>query len=294
MPKQRLFFKFLHEPLFHFLFIGLGFFILFSQLNTNDESTDPKNIVITQSKVDAMRASYLKQRGRAPMDNEVEDLIESEIREELLYREAIALGLDKDDGVIRRRLAQKMKYLFEDLAVITEPSDADLEKFLKENASKFTLPSTLSFYQVYIDSKKHTNTLDEEVKTVLEQLKNTSLQNAFTLGDRSLVAYRFLNRRKSDVKNRFGESFSKKIFKAPTNSWQGPFESAYGMHFVYIDSKEEAVLPELKQVREDVLQEYKREKTSEANEIFYNGLKDRYKIKVDANVSKEMNISIAS
>jgi len=250
-------------------------------VNPHEEETESNTIVIKQTKVDTMRASYLKQRGRAPMANEIEDILENEIREELLYREAIALGLDKEDGVIRRRLAQKMKYLFEDLAVIDEPSDADLEKFLKENASKFTLPGTRSFYQVYIDPKKHKNDLDEALKIVINQLKSTNLQNAFLLGDRSLLEYRFLKRRKSDVKNRFGESFSRNLFKAPIDSWQGPFQSAYGIHFVYIDSKEDAVLPELKQVREDVLQEYKREKRSEANDIFYNGLKDRYKIEVD-------------
>lgn len=296
MSKQKLFSKLLHEPLFHFLLIGLGLFVLFSQLNPKEKEkeTESNTIVIKQTKIDTMRASYLKQRGRAPMANEIEDIIENEIREELLYREAIALGLDKEDSVIRRRLAQKMKYLFEDLAVIDEPTDADLEKFLKENVSKFTLPGTRSFYQVYIDPKKHKNNLDEELKIVMDQLKSTSLQNAFSLGDRSLLEYRFLKRRKSDVKNRFGESFSKKVFKAPKDSWHGPFQSAYGIHFVYIDSKEEAVLPELKQVREDVLQAYKREKRSQANDIFYNGLKDRYKIKIDDSVPKETNTSKAS
>ena len=294
MPKQRLFFKFLHEPLFHFLLIGLGFFFLFSQLNTSDESNDESNIVITQAKVDAMTASYLKQRGRTPMANEIQSLIENEIREELLYREAIALGLDKEDSIIRRRLAQKMKYLFEDLAVITAPNDADLEQFLKDNASKFTSPGTRSFYQVYLDPKRHKESLEEDLKTVLEDLKSISLLNSFSLGDRSLLAYHFSKRRESDVKNRFGESFSKKVFEAPINSWQGPFQSAYGLHFVYIDSKVEAVLSELNKIRDIVLQEYKRKKASETNEIFYNSLKDRYKIKVDANVSKEMNISIAS
>jgi parvulin-like peptidyl-prolyl isomerase len=294
MPKQKLFSKFLHEPLFHFLLIGLGFFFFFFQLNPNEDSPDATNIVITQAKVDAMTTSYLKQRGRNPLANEMQDLIENEIREELLYREALALGLDKDDGVIRRRLAQKMKYLFEDLAVIDAPNDEDLEKFLKENASKFTLPGTLSFYQVYLDPKMHKDSLDEEAKTVLEHLKIISLQNAFSLGDRSLLEYRFSKRRESDVKNRFGESFSKKLFKAPIDSWQGPFQSAYGLHFVYIDAKNEAILPELKEVREDVLQAYKREKASEANEIFYKGLKDRYKIKVDDTVLKDTNISLAS
>lgn len=293
MPKQRLFFKLLHEPLFHFLLIGLVFFFLFSQLNPNDETTDSKNIVITQAKVDAMTASFLKQRGRNPLAKEMQTLIENEIRDELLYREAIALGLDKDDGVIRRRLAQKMKYLFEDLAVINKPSDEDLEKFLKENASKFTLPGTLSFYQVYLDPKIHKENLDKETKKVWEHLKIISLENAFSLGDRSLLAYRFSKRRENDVINSFGERFSKKLFKAPINSWQGPFESAYGMHFVYIDSKVEAVLPELTQVRDNVSEAYKRKKVSEANEIFYKSLKNRYKIKVDDTVLKDTNISIA-
>lgn len=293
MPKQKLFFKLLHEPLFHFLLIGLGLFLLFSQLNTNEESNDDKSILITQAKVDAMTASYLKQRARTPMDNELQGLIESEIREEVLYREAIALGLDKDDGVIRRRLAQKMKYLFEDLTVIDEPNDEDLQKFFKANISKFTLPATRSFYQVYLDPKKHKDNLEEELKTVMAHLKVISLENAFSLGDRSLLAYHFSKRRKSDVKNRFGESFSKNLFKAPIHSWQGPFESAYGIHFVYIDAKDEDVFPELKQVREDVLEEYKREKTLEANEIFYNSIKDRYSIKIADSVLKDTNISIA-
>jgi len=293
MPKQKLFSKFLHEPLFHFLLIGLGLFFLFSQLNPDEESNDEKNILITQAKVDAMTASYLKQRTRTPMDNELQSLIESEIREEVLYREAIALGLDKDDGVIRRRLAQKMKYLFEDLTVIDEPNEEDLERFFKEHTSKFTLPGTRSFYQVYLDPKKHKDNLDEELKKVMEHLNIISLENAFSLGDRSLLAYRFSKRRESDVKNRFGESFAQSLFKAPTDSWQGPFESAYGLHFVYIDSKKEDVLPELTQVKEDVLEEYKREKTFEANDIFYNSIKDRYQIKVDDSVLKDINTSIA-
>lgn len=294
MPKQKLFFKFLHEPLFHFLLIGLAFFLVFYQLNPSDESNDDKNILITQAKVDAMGSSYLKQRGRSPMANELQSLIESEIKEEVLYREAMALGLDKEDGVIRRRLAQKMKYLFEDLAVIDAPSETDLETFFKAHASEFTLAATRSFYQVYFDPKMHKDHVEDDLKTVLEDLKSISLEKAFSLGDRSLLAYHFVKRRESDVKNRFGESFSKSLFSAPIGSWQGPFESAYGIHFVYIDSKMEAVLPELKQVRDDVLEAYKRGKTSEANDIFYKSIKDRYKIKVEKSVLKDTNISIES
>lgn len=293
MPKQKLFSKFLHEPLFHFLLIGLGLFVLFFQLNPNEESSDTTNIVITQAKVDAMTVAYVTQRGRKPLPYEMQELIENEIREELLYREAMALGLDKDDGVIRRRLAQKMKYLFEDLAVIYEPTDAELEKYLNEHAEKYTIPSTLSFYQVYLDPKKHDNNLEETSKMLVESLKSTSLENTFTLGDRSFLKYHFTKRRENDVINRLGKDFSKNLFKAPIDSWQGPFESAYGIHFVYITEKNEASLPELKEVREDVLQAYKMEKASEANELFYKALKTRYKITVDESVLKDTNISIA-
>jgi len=291
MHKDSILSKFLYEPLFHFLLIGIGIFFLFLQLNTNEDTSDTKRIIISQSKIQALSIAFLRERGRAPTANEMQNLLDSEIREEVLSREALAMGLDKEDVLIRRRLAQKMQYLFEDIAVVEEPSDADLQEFLQLHPSKFTLPITLSFSQVYLDPKLHENVLEEEMKSLLENLNKTSVQEALSLGDRSLLEYNFSNRRQSDVLRTFGDSFSQKIFEVPMHSWEGPFQSAYGIHFVYIHSRDEAVLAPLNQIKESVKQEYKRIKQVQANELFYKRLKGRYEIKVDDDVIKTANIS---
>ena len=291
MLKQRLFSKFLHEPLFHFLIIGLGFFVLFSQLNTNDESTDEKQIVITKAKVDLMTASFLRERARAPMANEIQNLIKSEIREELLYREAIALGLDKDDGLIRRRLAQKMKYLFNDLSVVNKASEEELKEFVSAHPEKFMKPVTISFAQVYFDPKKHETTLVEDANTLLNKLRITTIKESTGLGDRSLLPYEFRNKRKTDIDSMFGKEFTKQAFSSPSNTWEGPFESAYGMHLIYIHKRKEDHLPPLADIRDYVEEEWASLKQEEANEIFYESLYQHYEIIVANEVLSDASLS---
>lgn len=291
MHKQRLFFKFLREPLFHFLLIGLGFFFLFSQLNPTEEATDSKNIIITQSKIDTMSATFLRERGRAPLPNEIQNLIKSEIREELLYREAIALGLDKDDGLIRRRLAQKMKYLFNDLSVVNKASEEELKEFISEHPEKFMKPATISFAQVYFDPKKHETTLVEDANTLLGKLRITTIKESNGLGDRSLLPYDFRNKRKTDIDSMFGKEFTKQAFSSPTNTWEGPFESAYGVHLIYIHERKEDHLPPLSDIRDHVEREWTSLRQQEANELFYQSLYQRYEITVADEVLSDASLS---
>jgi len=291
MPKHRLFFKFLHEPLFHFLLIGLGSFFLFSQLNPTEEETDAKNIVITQSKIDAMSTSFLRERGRPPMPYELQSLIESEIREELLYREAIALGLDKDDGLIRRRLAQKMKYLFNDLSVVSKPSEEELNKFVSAHPEKFMKPGTISFAQVYFKPSEHETTLVEDANALLNKLRITTIKESIGLGDRSLLPYDFRNERKTDIESKFGKKFTEQAFSSPTNTWEGAFESAYGVHLIYIHKRTEDHLPPLADIRERAEREWMSMKQHELNEIFYQSLYQRYEITVDNKLLSDVNVS---
>ena len=291
MPKQRLFFKFLREPLFHFLFIGLGFFLLFSQLNPTEEVKGAKNIVITQSKIDAMTASFLRERGRTPIANEIQNLIESEIREELLYREAMALGLDKDDGLIRRRLAQKMKYLFNDLSVVNKASEEELKEFVSAHPEKFMKPATISFAQIYFDPSKHETTLVKDANVLLEKLRISSIKESHELGDRSLLPYDFRNKRKIDIDSMFGKEFTKQAFSSPTNTWEGPFESAYGVHLIYIHERREGHVPPLADIRDHVEREWTSLKQQEANEIFYQSLYQSYNIIVDNEVLSDTDVS---
>ena len=142
MIKSTLLRTFLKEPLLHFLLLGAGLFLLFAQLNKEENSQNSQHIIIDKNKVTLLSDAFIEENGLRPTDNELQVLLEEDIREEILYQEALAIGLDKEDKIIRHRLAQKMKYLFEDIAIIEEPSDEVLKAYLQENIKSFLLPSS--------------------------------------------------------------------------------------------------------------------------------------------------------
>ena len=133
MYKDSMFSKLLKEPLFHFLLIGTGLFFLFSQLNSDEEASNTQQIIMDKSKIEVLTNNFMEENGRIVTQKEMQELLENDIREEVLYREAIAVGLDKDDLIIRHRLAQKMQYLFEDVAMIDEPSDEVLKAYFPKS-----------------------------------------------------------------------------------------------------------------------------------------------------------------
>ena len=291
MTKHSKLSTLLREPLFHFLLIGAVIFLLFSQINTTEDEND-KQIIITKEKIENLENAWIKAKGRQPSAEEMEQQLEYDIHEQVLYREAMAMGLDKDDMIIRRRLSQKMKYLFDDLSVVDKPSDAALKKFVSEHPSKFTKPATISFSQVYLDPKEHGDRLEVDAKYLLEELSTTTIKETIGFGDRSLLPYEFSNERESDIRGMFGEAFVKQVFKAKTDSWQGPFSSAYGLHLIYIKTRSNAYLPPLSAMRDRVERVWISTKQREANEIFYQSLLERYEIIVDDEVLSDANVSV--
>ncbi len=161
MNKNGIFSKLLKEPLLHFLLIGVGLFLLYAQLNNNEETSSKKEIIINKSKLEIISSTFTEEKGRVPTNKEMQEILEKDIREEILYYEAMAMGLDKDDKVIQHRLAEKMKYLFEDITILDEPSDEILKIYLQDNSKKF------------IDSSGNTPKYDE----LKHRLKNDWIIN---------------------------------------------------------------------------------------------------------------------
>ena len=290
MTKHSKLSTLLREPLFHFLLIGAAIFLLFSQMNTTEDEND-KQIIITKEKIESLENAWIKAKGRQPSAEEMEQQLEYDIHEQVLYREAMAMGLDKDDMIIRRRLSQKMKYLFDDLSVFDKPSEAELKKFVSEHPSKFTKPATISFSQIYLDPREHGESLEVNAKNLLAELRTTLIKDNIGFGDRSLLPYDFTNERRSDIDSMFGKVFTSQAFSSPTNAWQGPFESAYGMHLIYIHKRTKDRLPPLSEIRERAEREWISFKQREANKIFYQSLHQQYKIIVDEDVLKDANMS---
>ncbi len=291
MMKQFKFYPLLREPLLHFLVIGAGLFVLFSQISDPSVKADHR-ITITQPNLDSLATAWLKRNGRPPSAQEREQQLEHYIREQVLYREAMAMGLDQDDVIVRRRLAQKMKYLFNDLSLIPEPTEIELGSFLSEHSSNFTSPATITFSQIYLDPSQRDQEINRDAKQLLEQLREiTAAVDSINLGDRSLLPYEFTDARKSQVSNMFGTEFSEQTFALPIGSWQGPITSGYGLHLIYIHSRTEARLPPLAEIRDRVAREWRVTKQDAANESFYTSLYQRYDIILDDDIAKGVMVS---
>ena len=276
----------LREPLLHFLVIGAALFFIFDQVNIPEVKTSNR-IIITQADLDLLTTTWLKSMGRPPSAREREQQLEQYIREQVLSREAMTMGLDKDDAIVRRRLAKKMEYLFNDLSFIPEPTDTELNAYLSEQASIFTRPAEITFSQIFFDPALREQNINKDAEQILKQLQKTKTAvDTTNLGDRSLLPYEFSEERKSQIAGIFGEAFASEAFALPVNSWQGPIESEYGVHLIHINSRTEAELPPLDEIRERVASEWRSAKQKKTNEVFYQSLHQRYEIVLDDDVAK--------
>jgi hypothetical protein len=295
MMKQFKINNLLREPLLHFLLIGAGLFFIFSQVSDPEIDSEIKTdhrITITKTDLDRLAATWLRSMGRPPSAQEREQQLKYFIREQVLYREAKTMGLDQDDVIVRRRLAKKMEYLFNDLSVIPEPGETELVSYLTEHVSKFTIPASITFSQIFLNPDERNQDINKDAEQLLQQLKETAIAiETINMGDRSLLPYHFTAQRKSEIAGMFGTAFAEQAFALPVNNWQGPVTSEYGVHLIHISSRTEARLPPLAEIREQVSREWRTKKQHEANEIFYQSLYQRYEIILDDDVAKDLDVT---
>ena len=269
------------EPLVHFLVLGGLLFGLFALVNDEASSKPPNEIEITSSDVDRLRDVWTKQWNRPPTETELKGLIESHLREEVLYREGLALGLDQNDTIIRRRLAQKMEFLFEDLADQVEPTDEELKRYFDKYNDKYLLPARVSFSHIYFNVDRRGEAGYGNAKHLLEKLQsNKASLRPYDQGDRFMLGYEYVQKTPQEVANVFGRQFAEKLFMTRKGIWQGPIESGYGVHLVSIHDRTESRLPEMKDVRDKVQLDFLAERRRETNERIYEKLKARYEIVV--------------
>jgi hypothetical protein len=273
--------KLLQEPLVHFVLLGLLVFAGF-RLTSRKETSDSGTIVVTQAQVESLVAGFTRTWQRSPTNLELEGLIREYIREEVCTREALALGLDKDDSVIRRRLRQKVEFISDSVASQAEPTDEELQKYLQSHADSFRGERLFSLRQVYLDPQKHGENLNHHVNQLLAQLRHagshTDLSN---MGDSVLLEQNFEAVSGGEVSKQFGEKFAAKLAELPVGEWRGPIESGYGMHVVIVTDRKDGSSPALSDVRETVKRDWVNAQRSETNEKFYQALLKRYTVKIE-------------
>ncbi len=273
--------RWLKEPLLHFLLIGAGLFVLFYQVS--DEAAERADrIVVTADDIDRMAALWARRWQRPPTSAELDGLIASRIREEVLYREARALGLEQDDTIVRRRMAQKMEFLFQDIAQPAEPTEAALETFLQQNVARFQESARFSFMHVYLSSDRRGGQAAEDARLLLDDLRIQGAEaDPAAVSDPLMLNHRVVDRSEREIARMLGREFADALSALPVKQWHGPIESAYGVHLVFIHERVAPRLPALAEIRDRVRTELLSVKRREANEVMYKELKSRYEIVVD-------------
>jgi hypothetical protein len=270
--------KWHREPLLHFLIIGTAIFAVFSIANKEEVADSGNKIVVSSAEIKRLSDSWSKRRNRPPSEFELQSLIDSYIKEEIYYREALSLGLDQNDTIIRRRLMQKMEFLSNDLAELDQPNETELNKYFVDNENKYKIPARISFTHIYFSLDKRGARALEDSKLVLTEL---DAPRAPELGDRFMMEYDFVRDTPSEVTRLFGSGFAEQLFALETNTWQGPIASGYGYHLVRINEKIDARVPELASVIEKVRTDFMFEQRQKTNKEIYDKFKERYEIVIE-------------
>lgn len=277
--------KWLREPLLHFLLIGASLFLIYG-LQNDGVSDRSKRIIFTQADINRLVLVWGKKRQRPPTQLELEGLIEQQIREEVMYREALSMGLDQNDAVVRRRMAQKVEFITSDIAAQFEPTDAGLEEYLAKHTDQFEVPGRISFMHVYLNRDRRGENVQQDARSLLAQLsKPGSRKDIMTAGDPFMLGQWHEQVTRHDVSRLFGKDFVSSIFALPVGSWQGPVSSGYGLHLVRIDDKTEAVQPDLSVVRDKVYSEWHAQQRRDMDKAFYQSLRQRYEIIIEGAVT---------
>ncbi|MDZ4372770.1 MAG: peptidylprolyl isomerase [Phenylobacterium sp.] len=262
----------MREPLAHFLVLG-G--VLFAGIAFASHLQRPV-VRIDAQEIDQLAAYWELQSQRPPTRDELAALIHERVDEELLAREAIRLGLDKDDMIIRRRLAQKMSFASEDVAEIPEPDDKTLQAYYDKNRDRYATPGRVAMRHLYFSEDRTGQTPEIAAAAALERLK----AGETATGDPSLLPLTYADIAEIDIARDYGPEFARAVREAPVGAWIGPARSAYGMHLIRVERRLPPVVPPLDQVREDVRAAWLAERRQESNLEFRASLRDRYKVEI--------------
>jgi peptidyl-prolyl cis-trans isomerase C len=273
--------RWLREPLVEFLLVGLLLFGGYHWLGRTAEQSAPLDrIELTSEDVQQIRLTWLAQGRASPSAEEMRSLVDARIREEILYREALALGLDKDDTIVRRRLAQKMEFLFEDVAALREPTAAELGAWYEQHAVQFVLPARASFQHVYFSPDLRGGRAHEAASQALTTLSGGpgNAVDPATLGDPFMFQDYYPDRSIDDVARDFGPGFARALFALEPGVWSGPIESGYGFHLVLVEDATPARVPELTAIEPDVRREWIEEQRAGIRERSFETMRARYQV----------------
>jgi peptidyl-prolyl cis-trans isomerase C len=275
----------LREPLLHFLLLGGALFVVYGYFERGFGAAEPsKQIRLTVDDALAMGTYFQSQWRRPPTPEEFGRLVENKVQEEVLYREAVAMGLDKDDTIVKRRMAQKMQFLAEDVAAAHEPDKAELEAWYAKNAAKFALPGRINFRQIYFSPDRRGGSARDAAAKALGKLAGQRVDSrlAASLGDAFMLQDYYGDRSPDQLAKEFGPVFAQAVFRTNAGAWQGPIESGFGWHLVFVDSIISGRAPALEEILPDVKTAWLGEQKAIAWRKAYEAMRAKYTVLLPA------------
>lgn len=263
----------LKEPLLHFLVAGGLLFAVYNWLNA-EVGNEPHVVRITAAEVNWLRETWSRQWQRPPSEPELRGMVADYLKEVLLAREARELGLEENDTVVRRRLAQKMEFLLQDTAQLAEPPEEELYQFYNSRRELYVEPAHISFNQIFF----------KDETSAQQSLQELVTNKTAVHGDQTLLERDFARIDQQTLANLFGHEFAEVLFTLEPGQWHGPVTSAYGFHLVWINEQQVAQLRPFDEVRTQVLNDWYRSRQDVINEQYFAGLLEKYDVVVEESV----------
>lgn len=284
LPWAALFRRWFREPLVHFLLIGALLFAVYGLQHRGSGIETSKRIELTMDDLRQLEVSFESQWHRPPTPREFAGLAESRVREEVLFREALSMGLDKEDTIVKRRMAQKMEFLSEDVASAHEPSTSELKAWFEKNGQRFSLPTRATFRHLYFSPDYRGQNAHNDAVKALAKIAGQPEDSKFAaaLADRFMFQDYYGDRSPEQLAKEFGPGFAKAIFQLKPGSWQGPIQSGYGWHLVWIDSFNPGRVPALEEVEPDVKAAWLADQRAEAWRKAYESMRAKYVVLLPA------------
>ena len=267
------------EPLVHFLAIGAALFVVNGIINGPDEGPTAEVVTISEGRVNQIAESFILLSGRLPTREEVESLVDDFVSEEVGYREAVAMGLDADDTIVRRRMRQKLEFLIEDAAASDQPAQADMQAWLDKHPEQYHLPERRAFRQVLFSADKRGAGAARDAEAALASLRANA--DPAKLGDTSMLPAAAPLTTQEGVTGLFGPDFSAALFAHEGEGWFGPIASPYGQHVVKVLDVEKGRAVALSDVADRVSADIVESRRNDARDAFHARMRDRYHIRIE-------------
>lgn len=280
----------LKEPVVHFLILGLLIYGGYAWLHAGEDRDEGDVIHVGAGEIEWMRTSFSKRWRRQPTETEIDGMVQDYVRETALYREALAMGLDEDDTIVRRRLAQKLEFLVQDLAETNAPTEEDILAYFDGHRARYRRPERVTFVHVFVDPDRRGDATISDADALKEELLNADdpVRGSAKLGDPFMLQRYYPERTEAEVAKLFGGEFATQVAALPEGEWHGPMLSGYGVHLVYVLDRQQFPEPALSEVRGRVEEDFIADQRRRMHDEYVDRLIEKYDVVVEKPTSLDV------